>query len=88
MLVKCGVSPQAIAGIPIAVGSGHCDSFADRAPVDFICRCPAIKWIPESSYSRDAAAPTHVLNSMAGKTAIGVNMDEWRARGQHNVVAS
>ena len=40
--------PAAIAGIHIFVGLGHCDSFADRAPVDFTCGCPALKWVRES----------------------------------------
>ena len=37
------VPTAAIAGIPIFVRSGDCGSFADRAPVDFICGSPALK---------------------------------------------
>ena len=42
------VPPAGVAGIPIFVGLGHCDLFADRAPVDFICGYPTLKRVRES----------------------------------------
>ena len=34
--------------ISTVFASGHCDSFVDRVPVDFICGCPAFKWAAEA----------------------------------------
>ena len=43
-LMGC-VAQVAIAGIPTLVGAVHCYSLADRAPIDLICGCPALKWV-------------------------------------------
>ena len=45
----------AIAGIPIVVGWGHCDSFADRAPVVFQQVVRPSNEFRSFAYSMDAA---------------------------------
>ena len=59
------VPPAVIAGITIFIGSSHCDSFTDQAPVDLIFRCPPSNGFGSLAYSKDAVvvvlwdAPRH-----------------------------